>query len=844
MIGGYEDDGGPSATNTAILHSILNFSKARLRRPRGKGALRNLRRQLGAETGTALPYIAPPIPVSPDDPPDTVTEVIDTPDLEPLPPPPSLADLKAVARAQAVLASNVRRCISKATRILDTDLTPPANKGTALLEELRALHPTRTLPVPAPPTSTEGPLTLDIETLRAAVKQLCSAASPGASGLTEEIIFAAIANDTVAAKLSRIIRDVAGGNTSACVRRRLLTCRLIAAGKPNGTARPVAVGEALLKIAALITLNHVSDHALAMFGHLQLGCLTENAVEIIAHEMQQDLDSDPTIGAMTLDATNAFNSMFRSSIAATLYSDKGFSILWSFFAYVYEEEGVLLLRIDGIEYQLTSSDGTRQGDVLGALLFCIGLHPHLVRLSKQFPSIKVKAFMDDINAWGPPSVLMDFYRAATVELAQCGLSLNNKSTVFLPHDFVLPDDLSDQLTVDYRGVKILGTMRSRDRAFVGAWLNNKVTKHDTLFRRLKLLPPNTATTLLREATLPRLNFLLRTHEPELTQTLAGTFDAQVTATLEHILNRTSSEWSDETVLLLQLPEREGGAGFTRTSHIRDCAFNGARDDVFRPVGGMDQAARSATLFNQWNAQIDAMGDCERGHRKATSLDHSGLWLHNRSTPFSEHAFRAALRFRVALPVRFLATSTVCPGCTTTYDRPRELQEHLPSCARLRRFNSATTHHSVNKAVQRLATRALIGQWNEPRYASYAPPDGDEDDGHLQGPDHTVYITAGGLTVDYKGIHIASKSHRRRSPAAVIAAKARASKALYERHVNAAGESFAVLAFFQTGWLDKGFVRLISDLVAANPSVLEFEEELMAIHVAIAAGVGRVLAHLE
>jgi len=173
---------------------------------------------------------------------------------------------------------------------------------------------------------------------------------------------------------------------------------------------------------------------------------------------------------------------------------------------------------------------------------------------------------------------------------------------------------------------------------------------------------------------------------------------------------------------------------------------------------------------------------------------------------------------------------------------REREEHLPGCSRLNKFNSSTTHHFTNKSVQRLAVKAFVSQHHEPRYATYAPPGGDADDGHNQGPDHTLYLRGRGVTVDYKGIHLSCKSHRGSSATAIVAAKAKESRALYEEHVVALDEYFEVAAFYVLGGFCPRFVQLVRDLVEENPA-LDFDEEMRTIQVAVQIAVGRLLAYL-
>ena len=77
---------------------------------------------------------------------------------------------------------------------------------------------------------------------------------------------------------------------------------------------------------------------------------------------------------MTIDATNAFNTCCRFAIARELYSDVKLSALFLLFDLMYNEAGELVLTLDGMKHAIKSSDRTRQGDVLGSILFCNAIH--------------------------------------------------------------------------------------------------------------------------------------------------------------------------------------------------------------------------------------------------------------------------------------------------------------------------------------------------------------------------------------------------------------------------------------------------------------------------------------
>ena len=85
---------------------------------------------------------------------------------------------------------------------------------------------------------------------------------------------------------------------------------------------------------------------------------------------------------------------------------------------------------------ISGSEGVRQGDVLGPLLFCIGLKPALERsraiFAEQHPQLTahIFAYMDDVTIVGSEPACVAMFRILKIELEE-GLSLmvNNDKTV-------------------------------------------------------------------------------------------------------------------------------------------------------------------------------------------------------------------------------------------------------------------------------------------------------------------------------------------------------------------------------------------------------------------------------
>ena len=847
-IGAYNDD-GPTENNEAALLRLFSLpEKLRITK---SASHRQTRQQLSSND--FVPYRGPtPADQQPpgnDLPPETQQEA--PPPSTPSPyGPRTQADTNAVKRATFYLTARHRASRRKAARTLHSDMARPELSDEEFVRKLRALHPGLAEPIPAmPPDSAHRVhLTVSAEEALSTFRKLSRAAAPGPSKLTEELMAAACEDEVVAGQIARILRDIIGGRVTNNIRVRLLRCRLIGAGKPGDTAavRPIAVGDCLMKAAATISISSVSGRVKEKFSGIQFGMLAENGVESIVHEFRDHLVENNEDVIVTLDSTNAFNAARRAAMARELYKDVELSALWRLWDFAYNCEGELVLVVGGITYILPSSEGSRQGDVLGLLSFCLALHPILSHIQLQHPNIKVRAYVDDINFIGKGPDVYAAVREAIPLLAAIGLIVNSKSEVYT-HDEV-PEDLKPILTLRPRAIKILGCQIGNDDSFIKEWLMAKTVKHQLLFHRLHLMPLLPATILLRDCAVPRMNFLMRTHSPEISAESVAQFDSYVD-TLVHKITSSDAPFSEEATCLLALPRRDGGVGIPRLTLIRDSAFHGCRDSLSHCVpenpeaGRSDQQSRTALVNDRLKRQVDSIGETECVHRKACALKHSSLPLSAPHLKVTDREFSAALRWRVGLPVPGTESWHFCPGCNHRFTRNRELQEHLPSCPLISGQNATTTHHGVNHACQKISRLSLIEFWNEPRYREYVPKA--EQQEHEQGPDSTYFLHPRPLTVDVKGVGLANITHRSRSFRAVETQRRLRATDLYAEHCANHHEDFSAVVFHYTGGLCPQFAALIKRLAApaVHSGVLTKDDAFCQVQSAIMVGVGRTLANM-
>ena len=57
-----------------------------------------------------------------------------------------------------------------------------------------------------------------------------------------------------------------------------------------------------------------------------------------------------------------------------------------------------------------SATGVRQGDPLGPLFFCLGIHQIMKKISDKFPQHVILSYMDDITILGNSNQLTDIVK--------------------------------------------------------------------------------------------------------------------------------------------------------------------------------------------------------------------------------------------------------------------------------------------------------------------------------------------------------------------------------------------------------------------------------------------------
>ena len=128
--------------------------------------------------------------------------------------------------------------------------------------------------------------TVTVDEALDAAQTLCSGAAPGPTGWTEELVLQLLQDDVLAPHVADLLSDIANNALEPSVAVRMTKCRLLDLPKSATAVRPIAIGEAWLKVASCAMFaKHVPDVA-KIFKDLQYGVGTRGGAEIIIHRVR------------------------------------------------------------------------------------------------------------------------------------------------------------------------------------------------------------------------------------------------------------------------------------------------------------------------------------------------------------------------------------------------------------------------------------------------------------------------------------------------------------------------------------------------------------------------------
>jgi hypothetical protein len=342
-------------------------------------------------------------------------------------------------------------------KIRDPGLADTTDAG--VRQSLQDKHPQR--PLPQVLETEEPAAQATAEQFNEALAQLerNRGAAAGPSGMTcEHLLAAAAASDAARDGLLQVVNLILSGKLPHS--DALLDSLLIGIAKPDGTARPIAIGEALYRLVGQVVLVML-DGIGAELSPQQLGVGIPDGVQAAGLAVRAALAEDPEAMALSLDIENCFNSLSRDEMFAGW---KRFAPgLLPFVQYGYAK--ATNLHIVGAPPgtpPIQSTSGCKQGDKISMVSAGFTLKPRQEAMAAASPALLQFAVADDITLVGRTDTLRAAWQCATSDaegFARARLCMQPLKTALTGGDREVAAQLAAELGVPHKpeGIVIAGT---------------------------------------------------------------------------------------------------------------------------------------------------------------------------------------------------------------------------------------------------------------------------------------------------------------------------------------------------------------------------------------------------
>ena len=390
--------------------------------------------------------------------------------------------------------------------------------------------------------------------------------------------------------------------------KRYVAGRLIALNKAPGEkelqVRPIGVGEVLRRIVGKTISWCLGQEIQEAGGPLQVSTGLKGGAEAAIHAMKKIFDEETTDAVILVDASNAFNRLNRrAALHNVQYLCPPFATI---LINTYRLPARLFLS-GGAE--ISSEEGTTQGDTLAMAFYGIGTNPILRILRQQVPEVKQVWLADDATGAGKLAPLRDWWVKIAKEGTKFGYHVKpSKSWLVLKESNKLKEtedmfkDCPINITVE--GKRHLGAAIGTED-FKNEYMNDKVNKWCKEIENLTEVAksrPHAAYSAFIHGQQHKFTYFLRT--------IAGI--SSCLEPLDEVINNKfiptlfGREVTESEREVISLPIREGGLGLRNVSHNADRSYR-ASSQITR------------LLINHIIEQSDELPDVVQEHqdKKAT-----------------------------------------------------------------------------------------------------------------------------------------------------------------------------------------------------------------------------------
>ncbi|KAL0210052.1 hypothetical protein P9112_010136 [Eukaryota sp. TZLM1-RC] len=399
--------------------------------------------------------------------------------------------------------------------------------------------------------------------------------SAGLSGITIDHVKAAIiSSEDCLGLLTKFFNQILSGQRK--YPEELRSSRLTALVKNSKMdVRPIAVSESLYYIFSACCLSRFNEKAKQILLPFQYGINTTDGVSSAIFATDELFRQNESIVCMSLDFSNAFNSLNRRSIHGALLQ-----YLPKLLPY-FQSTCSTCSNLHFGNNILSSSNGVKQGNPLGPLLFCLVIHTILLQIQEMFPSLKTIAYVDDVVLIDDLNIVKEATVCFKELFTKIGLQLNLRECVLLSNSpvFTINDRIEIQVKLySIDAIRHLGSFLGNNDEITKKLFEKLNSISDKIDRMMTLdIQTHTHFTIITLCFSSNLNHIFRSTNTLVTRPLAQKLDELRVKVLSQLLGCKLFQIPDHAYL----SPHYSGLGWTKASILTSCAFvGGCKNAIF------------------------------------------------------------------------------------------------------------------------------------------------------------------------------------------------------------------------------------------------------------------------